>query len=101
MKALVTAAFAAIILTLSIDASAGGAPKKPHVPAKTSSFAPRHTGQRVFGAPIQPPIMGAQKHAHPHKTTAPKSTVKTSKKKAKKPATTPPKPTEVVREASR
>jgi hypothetical protein len=91
MKALVTAALAAMVLTFSIDASAGGAQKKRHTPAKPSSYEPRHTGQRVFGAPIQPPIVGAQKHGHSHKAPAPKK-----KPASKAPA---PKPTEVVREA--
>jgi hypothetical protein len=99
MKALVTAALATIVLTFSIDASARP-PQKAHVAAKPSSFAPRHTGQRVFGAPIQPPIMGPHQHAHPHKATTAKP-VKMSKKKAKKPTTKAPKPTGVVREAAK
>jgi hypothetical protein len=38
-------------------------------PQKASSFAPHHTKRRVFGAPIQPPIVG---HVPPKKKPAPK-----------------------------
>jgi len=90
MKALATAALAAIVLLFSIDATA--APQPPGG-EKPSSFAPRHTGRRVFGAPIQPPIVGAQKRAH----HAAKPGMKAEKKKAKKPAAKPnTKPKHVV-----
>ena len=102
MKVLLTAALAAIVLTGSMDAFAAGA-SRPREVAKPSSFAPRHTGRRVYGAPIQPPIFGPQKRAHSHKASASQSTAKTAKKKATQPASKAKasKPTEAGKEASR
>jgi hypothetical protein len=92
MKALATAAVAAIVLTFSMVAAAAEPQPKSTAGAKPSSFAPRHTGRRVYGAPIQPPILGPQKRAHSHKATGAKSTAKTTKKKAAKPANKAAKP---------
>jgi hypothetical protein len=99
MKALATAALAAILVTFSSGAPAD-APKPAG--AKPSSFAPRHTGRRVYGAPIQPPIFGPQKRAHDKATTKKKPAVKKVKKKktTHKPAGQAPKPRGVVREAA-
>jgi hypothetical protein len=99
MKALATAALAAIVLTFSIAASAAEPLPKPTGGAKPSSFAPHPTGRRVYGAPIQPPIFGPQKRAHSHKATTSKSTAKTAKKKTKKPATKASKPKPVIKDA--
>jgi hypothetical protein len=100
MKAVVTAALAAIVLTLSMSAWADS-PPKPVAGAKPSSFAPHHTGRRVYGAPIQPPIFGPQKRAH-HKATKATPTKSTAaKKKAKKPASKAVKPAETIKEAAK
>jgi hypothetical protein len=90
MKALATAALAAIVLMFSIGVPAADKPLPKA--AKPSSFAPRNTGQRVFGAPIQPPIVGPRNGAH-HKA---KATAKKSStpKKTKKPAA--PKPAQAA-----
>lgn len=66
MTALATAALTAIVLTFSVGASAADVPHPAG--AKPSSFAPRHSGRRVYGTPIQPPILGSRKGAH-HKAT--------------------------------
>jgi hypothetical protein len=36
-------------------------PPTTEAPAKAISLAPHHTGQRVYGAPIQPPILHSRK----------------------------------------
>jgi len=102
MKVLLTAALAALVLMGSMDAFAAGQPREV---AKPSSFAPRRTARRVYGAPIQPPIFGPQKRAHAHKATVPKSTAKakTARKKVTQPASKAKasKPTEAGKEAAK
>ena len=63
MKAMATAALAALIVMISVPALPGDAPKSSG--SKVSSYAPQaHNKRRVYGAPIQPPIMGHRKSAH-------------------------------------
>jgi hypothetical protein len=88
MKAIATAAWAAIILTFSIGATAAD-----RASSKPSSYAPRHSKSRVYGAPIQPPIVGHRKPGH-HKATSPTKRPKTTAPKPKKSGTKARKPAE-------
>ncbi len=53
-----------VLLALGLTQAAAPAradPSDAKAPAKASAFAPRHTGQRVFGAPIGPQILHKRK----------------------------------------
>jgi hypothetical protein len=89
MKAIATAAWAAIVLTFSIGATAAGPPHPSS--SKPSSYAPRHSKSRVYGAPIQPPIVGHRKPGH-HKAMSPSKRPKATPPKAKKSSAKPRKP---------
>ncbi len=81
MKVTVIAAIAAGLLIASLTAHAAGAPK----PAKPSSYAPKpHSNRRVYGAPIQPPILAHRKHKKPATHTP-----RTPDGKARKPTPKP------------
>jgi len=94
MKAIATAAWAAIVLTFSIGATAADAPHPSS--SKPSSYAPRHSKSRVYGAPIQPPIVGHRKSGH-HKATSPTKRPKATSKDAKKSGTKARKPAEAAK----
>jgi hypothetical protein len=80
MKALVTAAFAALIVMASAHAAAADAAKPG---SKASSYAPRPKAKNgVYGTPIQPPIMGYRKSAH-HKAGSPHHKASSKKKPGK------------------
>jgi hypothetical protein len=71
-------ALAALLAVMTTGSLASAAPPAPRTvskvrqpdgkPSKASSYAPHPTKSRVFGAPIQPPIL----HKAPPKPTAPK-----------------------------
>jgi hypothetical protein len=83
MTRLAAAVLATITLAGATLAHASGKPVDTH--AVPSSFAPRpHTGQHVYGSPIDPPIVGhaqASHYAHAatkHHTSAKKPKVHTA-----------------------
>jgi hypothetical protein len=62
-------AIAATVASLLIGAAAVQA-ASPAKPSKPSSYAPQpHSNRRVYGAPIQPPILKHRTSAHHSKTT--------------------------------
>jgi hypothetical protein len=91
MKAIATAAWAAIVLTFSIGATAADTPHPSS--SKPSSYSPRHSKSRVYGAPIQPPIVGHRKPGH-HKATSPTKRPQATSHKPKKSAPQARKPVE-------
>jgi hypothetical protein len=63
MKAIAAAALAAVFVVAAIPSPAADAANPSS--SKASSYAPQsHSKRRVYGAPIQPPIMGYRKPAH-------------------------------------
>lgn len=92
MRAVTIATLAALVLIAALPSWAADTARHP---AKPSSFAPRPgPKKRVYGAPIQPPILGQRKAAsQAHKQTkAAAGTQKDAKKKRKPSGGSSPKP---------
>ena len=54
-------------------------------PPKASSFAPHHTGRRVYGSPIEPTILHSRKHKPATRRAAPTASEPASHTAARQP----------------
>jgi hypothetical protein len=80
----------AIPILVALAGAADGARADPAsstapAPAKAASFAPHHTGRRVYGAPIEPQILHARKRKPVTHRTAPAASHSPSHRAAPQP----------------
>jgi hypothetical protein len=74
------AACALALAGAAVPAAAGAEPATA-APKKPSALAPRHTGRRVYGAPIEPPILH-RRHKRSHQRSPAKPEQVTSERPA-------------------